>query len=472
MNKRIFLCVFVAAVFVTIVSCRLIGEDQGNIVYQAVDEDGKPAPEVVVLDAGGKELRRIELPDDVGLLYPFRSLLSRRVLYEDAIVTQKWFLVDIISGELQEFDSLGRGQDRARPCAFSSDAFYSDAVLLCGKEGVYLLDVDAGEVLDVPIELDPTSPVPPLVVLVSPDEAYFLVWASGDLWLVPAATPEDTRRLGLERSVSHATLSEDNEFIVYTERTEEGDTQVVKEKIDGSDIEIILSDPDVHRVAFVPKHDQLVIVRRELVSLYSLDDQEEHDLFEPVDIVRGLWFDPDGKKAAFGVGGRKIAEVEWTYVDLEKRTEEELYELEGYYRVHGRASSRWLFLADDHPPEDDVRIASLDLETAEVRTHVSLEGVSDFHFVGLTEDGRVGLVIAFLEEGEMQIWLLVAEQDDAVLLAGSRAVSVSLSPDGEWVVLSEREESDEQTMTIKLVATDSGEEQVVGEGFMPIWAKP
>ena len=466
MNKPIFLCVIVAAVFLTIAGCCLIGEDQGNIVYQAVDGDGKPAPEVVVLDAGGKELRRIELPDDVGLLYPFRFPLSRHVLYEDPTVTQKWFLVDIISGELQEFDSLGWGQDYARPCAFSSDA-----VLLCGKEGVYQLDVDAGEVLDVPIELDPTRPVPPLVELDSPDEAYFLVWTYGDLWLVPAATPETTRRLGLERGASHATLSDDNELIAYTERTEEGDTQVIKEKIDGSDSEIILSDPDVYCVKFVPKHDQLVIVRRELVSLYSLDDQEEHKLFEPVDMVRAPWFDPEGKKAAFCVGGRKIAKVGWIYVDLEKRTEEKLYELEGYYKVHGQASSRWLFLADDHP-QGDVRIASLDLETAKVRMHVSLEGVRDFHFVDLTKDGRVGLVIVFLEKGEMQIWLLVAEKDDAVLLTESRAVNCSLSPDGEWVALSEREESDGQTTTIKLVATDSGEELVVGEGFMPVWAKP
>jgi hypothetical protein len=465
MNKRFYLCVFAAAVFVTIVSCRLFGGEQGNIVYQASDRDGKPAPELVVLDAGGEELRRIEVPDDVGALYPFHFPLSRHVLYEDAIVTGKWFLVDVTSGELQEFDGLGRGQDRAWPCAFSSDR-----VLLRGSEGVYLLDVAAGEVLDVPIELDPTSPVPPLVELVSPDEAYFLVRVSGDLWLVPAAAPETTRRLGLERGASHATLSEDNEFVAYTERTEEGETQVVKETIEGSDTEIILSEPDITRAAFVPKHNQLVIIRRKSVSLLSLDDQEEHELFEPVDVVRELWFDPDGTKAAFGAGGLRVAEVEWTYVDLEKRTEEALDELEGYRRVYGRASSRWLFLADDYP-QGEARIASLDMETEEVRTHVTLEDAIAFDFVGLTEDGRVGLVIAFLEE-ETQIWLLLAEQDDAVLLAESRAASGSLSPDGEWVALSVREESDEVTMTIKLVATDSGEEQVIGEGFMPVWAKP
>jgi hypothetical protein len=190
-----------------------------------------------------------------------------------------------------------------------------------------------------------------------------------------------------------------------------------------------------------------------------------------VDVVRELWFDPDGTRAAFGAGGLRVAEVQWTYVDLEKGTEEALDDLEGYLRAYGRGSSRWLFLADDYTQGEEVRIASLDLMSGEVRTHVTLEDALNFDFVGLTDDGRVGLVTAFVEEGT-QIWLLVAEQDDAVLLAESRTATGSLSPDGEWVALSVGDEDDEETVTIKLVATDGGEEQVIGEGFMPVWAKP
>ncbi len=470
MNKRILLWLVLAAICVAVVGCRSSDEDQGYIVYQAAGPDDKAAPELVVLDADGKELRRIALPDETSLLQPFRFPLSDHVLYDDALGTEQWFLVDIVSGELQELGSLGLGQDSARPCAFSSDP-----ILLCGKAGVYLLDVDAGEMSDTPIELDPTNPVPPQVEWVSPDEAYFLVRVPGEAWLVPAATPAAARQLGLAQRVTGATLSHDHAFVIYAERTEEGGTQVVKERVDGSDSDILLSDPEIERAVWVPKQDQLILIRREWVSLYSLDDQAEHKLFEPIDVVRTVRVDPEGQKAVVGVGGFETEEVAWTYVNLEAKTTEKLAELNGYHKIfgpYGPASPRWLFLTDVDFQEEQDHIASLDLQTGEVHRHVSWKDVVHFHFAHLTQDGRVGLVFAAKKTGGMQLWLLVAERDEAVLLAEATTISGSLSADGEWVVLSVDEKRGERVMTIKRVATDSGEEQVVGEGFIGVWAKP
>jgi WD40 repeat protein len=467
MNKRLFRCLFLAVAFLMTVSCVLTGGNRGDVVYQAVDEDGKPAPEIVVLEPGGKELRRIELPDEIGMLIPFRSLLSRHVLYEDAMATQKWFLVDTASGKVQAFDSLGLAQDRARPCAS-----FADQVLLCGKEGVYLLDVRAGEVQQVPVEINPQSPVPPLVEQVSADQAHFLVRTTGSLWLVPVGALESTRRLGLAQGAGSAAFSDDGKSIVYTARTGQGETQVILEPIDGSSSEIVLSGPDIVRAAFVPEHDQLVVVHRERISLYALDDKKETDLLKTNDVVRELRPAPDGKHAVFGVGGLRTPAVAWTVVDLDTGSHETLAELGGYRNVYGQGSSRWLFLADDPLQKDDVRIASLDLNTAETRVLLSIQGVRRLDLIGLSTDGYVGLLVAIPAQGEMQIWLLVADRDGAVLLSESRTLSGSLSPDGKWVALSEKAASNEQAPTIKLVATGSGEEQVIGEGLMPVWTKP
>ncbi|MBN1581550.1 MAG: hypothetical protein JXA89_12675 [Anaerolineae bacterium] len=463
MSKRTGMCLFVILVLAITVNCNLFGQDRGQIVYQAAGEDGKPASEVVVCDTGGKELRRVTLPGEVGLLQPMRFTLGRHVLYQDAIATQKWFLVDTVSGEVKAFDTLP-----AQPYAASDSQ-----VLLCGREGVYILDVDAGEIQDVPIEIDPANPVPPLVEAVRSGDPHFLVQISGEFWLVPASNPEAARQLGLERGARSAAVSDDGKYVVYIARDENGETHAYLETIDGFDSKIVLSGSDIVGAAFVPKRDQIVLVRRELVLLYALDDQTETEFFAPIDVVRELHIDPEGKQVVLGIGGLKT-EMTWTKVDLDKGTEQELDELAGYQRVYRQASSRWLFLTDDRVQKNEIRIASLDLETAQMREHASLEGVKTLNWANMSQDGCVALVLALLENGEMQIWLLVADQDDAVLLAESRigTVYASLSPDGKWVAISERKENDRQPMTIKLVATGSSKEQVVGQGFISVWAKP
>ena len=467
MSKRIVVWLFIAAVLLIPLSCRPADDDGGYIAYQAVDEDGDPAPEVVVLDASGKELRRIELPSDIGQLFPYRPSLSGHVLYNDAVVTGKWFLINVVSGELHEFDAFGQEQDMAQPCAASSGY-----VMLCAQQRIYLLDVQAGTVLDIPVELDPADPAPLTVELVHADTSTFLVRTTGDLWLVPATDPQDTRRLGRERRPLHAVLSDDGAFVVYAERTEEGETLIVKETIDGTESEILLSDADIRGVEFVPQHNQLVIVRRDAVSLYDLADGEERILFEPMQVYQAL-LSAQGEKAALSIRGADSGETTWSYVDLTEGTKEELDELEGYQRVHEPDAPRWLFLDDSNWQATEVHIASLDLETAKVRKQASLEDADRLDFVSMTKDGRVGLVQAISRQGDLQVWLLVAGQKDAVLLAEGKvgAVQAALSPAGNWVVLGERE-SDRPAMTIKLVPTGSGRKRTLGKGSMPVWARP
>lgn len=467
MNKRIIAWLFIAVVLLTPLSCRSADDDGGYIAYQAVDEDGDPAPEVVVLDASGKELRRIELPGEIGRLFPYRPSLSGHVLYNDAVVTGKWFLINVVSGELHEFDILGKDQDSATPCASSPGH-----VLLCGREGIYVLDVRAGQILDVPVKLDPTQTVRPYVELAHADEPTFLVRTTGDLWLVPATDPQTARRLRRERRPLHAVLSDDGAFVVYAEHTQGGETLVVRETVDGTESEVLLSDADIRGIEFVPQHNQLIIVRRDAVSLYALDNREEQILLEPIQVFQAR-LNAQGEKAAFSIRGTVSGKTTWTYVDLTEGTRKELDDLEGYQGVHEPDSPRWLFLDDGNWQGAEVHVASLDLDTGKVRKHVSLEDADRLDFVGMTEDGRVGLVQVISKKGDLQFWLLVAGKKDAVLLGEGKAgaVQAALSPTGNWVVLGERE-GDRPAMTIKLVPTGSGKEQILGEGSMPAWARP
>ena len=464
MNRRICFILLALGMLLAFASCGQKDKGEGYFVYQAEGEDGEAAAELVVLDASGKELRRIALPGTPVMLSPGWFALRRHAFYQD-YSSESSLLVDVTTGTLQEFTGYGQAQEMARACGGASGW-----VALCGDQGVYVLHVDTGEVSEIPVELDAENPVQQMYVeLVSPDESYFLLRVRYDLWLVPAATPRNARQLGLK-----ATFSQDSQFVLYTRDTETGETQVVKERVDGSATEVLLSGTDIQQAAFIPKRDQLVIVRRDSVTLFSPDSRTERELFRLEDPVRQMWFDPGGKHAAFGGSGLITGAAEWKIVDLETGTTKPLDELTGFDQVYGSPSSRWVLLTDEHSTTDALRIASLDLETATARTHLAAQGVTpgSSPFRSITKDGKRGLFVVTRQES-WQLWLVSAEEEEARLLAEAGLVSGSLSPDGRWAALAVWEKEGEQgKRTVRIVPTSKGEEKVIGPGLVPVWVGP
>jgi hypothetical protein len=473
MKKRFFFLIGVV-IFISL-GCNLFIRNQGNIVYQAVDKDGEALPELVVLDSNGKEKSRFDLPDKDTKFYPYRIPIKDRVFFQDPF-NEQWFLFDITEGDFTDYDGFGDAKDSAQPCSFGANW-----VLLCGgSQGLYLLETESGDVSEIDIPSDPNSVVPlfPQLILVNPDETYSLLGIRNERWLVEFENPDDPRKLGDEGYVGNAAFSDDGKSILYSQITEDRETQVFKEQIDGSDSEEIFSGSKIDRVYFVPKHEQLVLAYRDAISLFSLDDEEETELFEIDDIVREAHFDPAGEKALFGVGGFKDETITWTYADLKTGESETLDDLDGYVRAYSPAFhlSRWFFLTDAISSQmsdgSEANIASLDLETGQVNELLTIEDANFFDFTAFSEDGRVALVIVFTKDGT-QLWLLQADQEDAQLLAEERSVSGSLSPDGQWVVVGEMKKDGDQTKTsIKIVEVKSGEETRIGEGIMPVWVQP
>ena len=469
MDKRILFFALTTALLLVLSACGQ-GGSQGYVLYQAIGQDGKPAPDLVMLDDTGKELRRIALPDNQAYPIPAEATLSSHALYRDS-ANEKWLLVDVTSGSVQQFIGFGQAQEFPRLCG--SDVRWA---LLCGSKGLYLLNADTGQASEIPVEFDPASLVNLYVMSqVTRSGSHFLLWnaTSRGVWLVPAAAPEQTRKLGPDESDLSAILSGDGDFVVYLDRTDAGDNHVVKEEIDGSADQVILSGPDIRSVTLMPGNDQLVIDRNVSVSLLSLDDLQERILFTFAGDLQTLLFNPDGKKAAYGVRGSPIDPVEWTYLDLVTGEQRPLDTLKGYVRGYGSGASRWQFITDGQPTSSSAHIASLDLQTGQVRPLLFLESLSFMPIASLSPDGRVGLVTAYSKTGETQVWLLLADQDGAQLLAESKGATGRLSPDGKWVVVATLEQAAGAVKTeVRLVPTGQGQEKLLGEGFMPVWVKP
>ena len=470
MDKRILLFALAAALLLALSTCGQ-GGSQERLVYQAIGQDGKPDPELVMLDDTGKELRRIALPNDQAYPIPAEATLSGHALYRDS-TNEKWLLVDVTSGSVQQFAGFGQAQEFPRMLC-GAGAHWA---LLCGEKGLYLLNADTGQASEIPVEFGPSSIVSLFVMSqVTRSGSHFLLWdaMTKGVWLVPTAAPEQARKLGPDGSDLSAILSDDGDFVVYLDRTDVEDNRVVKEEIDGSAAQAILSGPDIRSVTFMPGNDQLVVNRSESVSLLSLDDLQERTLFTLAGDLQGILFDPDGRKAAYGIRGSRTDPVEWTYLDLSTGEQRPLDALKGYVRGYGTAATRWQFMTDGQPTNSSAHIASLDLQTGQVRPLLFLEGLGFMPIVSLSDDGRIGLVTAYNKTGETQIWLLLADQDSAQLLAESKGATGRLSPDGKWVVVAILEQTAGGAKTeVKLVPTGQGQEKLLGEGFMPVWVRP
>jgi tricorn protease-like protein len=442
------------------------GDDQGLIVYQALDEDGQPQ-ELVVVNPQGEEQHRITMPEMV--VQNISVQASHKVLLNTA---DKVYLLDAEQGDLRELEFghevfLGTSQ-----FALSGGG---QRWMLLGTpqmDQTFLLDLQSGQTHDLS-NLD-TGYSYIFYGLFAPDEDYLLL-LSQNLWLLPSDEPSRARRLGTGKTGFANSFSSDGKKVAYFQHTETDEFEVVVEDVDGAQPESFAVDAPVTALAFVPRKEQLVLAQGEGVSLLSLDDGQVRELLAFAGRSRRPWFAPSGKKFVLDMETEDGVTLFWYLVDVDGGQTQVLDELQDYmaqWRVPGQ---RWLFFVDNAPMSPGgSNFIGLDLETGETNQALRLDETMYYlNPVDVSTDGKLGLVMAFNEDRRTQLWLIRADGGAPRLLAEAASAEGSFSPDGKWVAVGISDRVDDRIETqITLMETEGEETRSLGEGFRPVWVRP
>jgi hypothetical protein len=476
---------FIVLFFLFSQSCQVSGggSGQGYIVYNAVDQDGKPLPEMIVLDASGKELRRIALPevDDFTNMYsPLPYHPSHRILVQN--VDGKFYLVDVDSGKFKELIARDAETDRFSACPWARGGGKHWA-LLCKGNIAYLVNLETAEIYN-------GLPRPPADRLVSydmyfsPDENYLAIRTQEDFSILPTANPDEIRALGKSDGIFYVDFSADSNQITYVRMINTQSAEVVVENVDGLKSSVVHAGDRHTQVFFVPGQKQLLVLEKEKVLLLSLTGHAEQEFPVLPGLQLSPVFAPDGEKVLLTYNNDFTDEpTTWQWADLKRGFTEEVKEIEGYrfnrynqYRlVQG---NRWLVIDDfiRGSEQESIHLARIDLTNGETKQLLQVEDVEDvyeYYEASTSSDGEARLYLFYGKTQKARLWLVRLSQGEAHLVAEDDSVGGSISPDGKRVVVYTRHREGERfEARIELQDTSGKTIKSLGEGIIPFWVWP
>ncbi len=439
----------------------------GYIVFQPVDHDMRPLPELTVLDVNGEPMWQIDLAEDIAPLYGVQGTFTRYAVFA-SFTGEHLLRLDVETGEVQEYTGFTTNGETVAVCGIASSW-----VLFCGSSSVHLLNNITGDLTTLPPAIDLSQALTRLYVIqVSPDESTFVIFLTNQnlYWLVTLDDPQNPRLLGGENAekVGSVSLSEDGKQIIYILRNGD-DVQVIQEAIDGLASEVLLSGAGISRVDKIPGHEQLLVVRDQSVSVFSMSDQSEDTITALEDFIRYVMIDPEGTHAAIQWGGAQTDIIRWSFIDLQTKTVIFLDDLDAFDQVRHVAGSKWAFVSNFSNESNKYAIYSLNLTngTTHPLLQTTLTAVPVFSGAKLDSDA---LLVDF---SEGKLWLLQAENDKSISLSDNFGGNASLSADGSWVVFSETGmNGDKKEDSLVLFNTETGNRKKIGVGVLPLWVNP
>ena len=440
--------------------------DEGVIVYGAFD--GKPQPELVVVDTSGQELHRIRLPDTVRMSFP--TQLSQKAVIET--FNDRWYLVDAAQGTLQEVVFPEEARGKVFPLRLMHEASERHWTLFGEGQGhlAYLVNLETGQVSDLTAGItEGTEFYNPNLAMFAPAEDSFVVFTSSGLWLVPTVNPGAARRLG-PVTPGVAGFLDDGQQFVHCQIAPDGWTQIIVEQTDGSKSEVVATFREMKSARVVPGKRLILLAGQDGLSTFSVDDRTEHILWERAALVTRV-ITSDGRKAL----AEEADTFRWIAVDLERGVAQPLDALTGYRMVPsdvGISGRRWQYFIDSPA----MGVVSLDLQTGETHEVLTLgEDLKLWRPLHSSPDGRL-LALATVrapDNNMKQIWLLNAQTGEARLLAEGTTVDGRFSPDGQWVAVSTfRRIGDREEASVTLMSSQGTETRPLGSGIRPVWVQP
>jgi hypothetical protein len=473
-------CILLAGFFLLSLSCRLSSRGDGEefIVYAAVDKDGNPIPELVVLDAKGNEFRRINLPEEqasgyIYQVYPYLHPSHRALVFTSG---GAHYLVDVLSGVVKPIQAPGKGAISREPTPLSLCPIsgYGDQywALLCGSDNAYLVNLQTAEV-SADLLSGPGDQVFAFDTLFSPNEDYLALHTQEWISLLPTANPEKIRHLGESSKIMSVSFSADSKRIAYVRSEDSQRYEVVVENVDGTESSILYTSGELARVTFVPEQDQILVQEENRLLLLSLSDRAEKEFPVLSDFSLQPMFSPHGGQAL--VSYIEADAVHWQWLEFKRGIVEGLPELEGYQAGKVYTGQRWIILSDVTQIDEqaEIEMASVDLQTGNLQPLSTLEGAKYYAETSVSADGKFRTGIAFSTGNQAELWLLDLASGKSRRIVEDAVVSGGISPDGKWLVaLSGHRAEDQYIGKIELRDTSGKILKSLGEGNSPFWVWP
>jgi hypothetical protein len=443
------------------------------LAYNVVDENGNVSGELVVLDANGAELRRIE-PDEgflggASLGGGYRAYGATRQ-GQQAILNVDQETVTLVvypEGEgrgvqIRDWQSQGGGKHWALAWRL-------------GLPPLFLVNLETG-VAEALGGFPPDVQLQPETASFNADESCLLVSDKLHSWVLETESPDETRQLGEGfRSSYPAVFSEDGTQILYLRSADDGDTEVVLEDVDGSDSEILIVHDEIRAAWFVPGRQEILLLYSLEATIFSLlDGSEEPVVGFEVPSRPSVFFGPEGTALmdAVSTEGHR-----WYHVDVAERKHQRLRELDGRGAATPALQESALLIVTSAPQSRAIpaegRFTAVDLTTGETQDDLELDDLREWEIVSVTDDGECVLLCTKTRRG-YGLWLFRAGEGEAQRLATGVDLTGAISPDKRWVVVSETEwtGADFEGPNLRLIPIGGGETIDLGGDRYPFWVHP
>lgn len=425
------------------------------LVY-APSQNGRPQQGLIVADAAGKELRRIETPY-ISRMYPIGNRLVVRTLDDELLI------IDPQAGTAQKI-MLPPDTDLDVSPSFTEPTGRTWLVLANARRNqVALINVQTGTVIDVATLLD--EPTFFISALLSSDETFVIVNTDEGSWLIPTADSKAMRQIGQSRTLT-TDISQDGTSLLYINANDTGKSVALADRATLTP-QVIAEGKTIGFAQFMSQDTQIVIADDANILIYERKTQQTRTIVrESADPIQFMLVAPSGERL---YAREQNDDFTWQMVDVKTGTIEPLNLLNGFVPTTQAPTSRYTLWFD--PNRQAKQLISLDLETG--ITSVVLENPDTVLFAPtpINAPAPWALPILATSESEEQ-WLINLETSTSTLLTKHSGGS-ALSPDGKLLAVSERQESNGQrTRPLSIGATGSDQRTVIGEGSNPIWVQP
>ncbi|MCC6790172.1 MAG: hypothetical protein IT336_00720 [Thermomicrobiales bacterium] len=233
---------------------------------------------------------------------------------------------------------------------------------------------------------------------------------------------------------------------------------------------------------FMPKSDNEYVVRYpDRLAVIVVEDGVVRERFSVDGVYGWVTLSTDGRGAlVYGAVSPPVSTgltvPEWDtptlwHLDLQNQTIEQLTGPDGEELSVVSAGYRWAIVS--YEDEDGIAgLISVDIRSGRMRPIWSpARGESlDPATIRVSEDGRMAIVTAKIEDDRQRLYILDARTGDNRALVESSRVGGSVSPDGVWAAFTTLQRTDSgREMTLTLLEVESGATTLLGPGLDPTW---
>jgi len=424
---------------------------------------GKLDSRIVLGDTLGNEERQIPLPRDPWLLYA--TSVSQTMLVQG---TDSWMLVKAAGGMVETLDFGATSPEDVQALAHSGRWW----VLGTASGTDFLVDVQTGKLTSFEsLGLGQVLGTP----VFSPDgNALLTQGLQAEVTTLGAAPATRPIAAGLASFVS---FSPDGARLIYSVKSG-ARIELMSEEVDGSDSQVLLDSSVAIHGAFMQDTRHLLIVDAKGVAILDVTSGQATLLTTgaTIDDVTGIEWSSDRTKALLTYTD-STDRPQWLYVDGSAPAATVVPDLanhrltaSGNDQATGAGDDRLFGVADASLPAD---FKLVDLSTGSVRSLTGMDSRATFQFGSARMSGKwilAGTGITANGDSLNQVWLIDGSSGQAVYIEEAVAVRAMISPDATRIVGCHWD--GKSSAGIDIFDLASGARTPIATGYDAVWLAP